>query len=278
MKKLVYVIILVFATSISLAQKKEKIKGSKIVTVETKSVESFEALEVADDIEVFLIKGTECGVEIEADDNLHEAIQIEISGNILKLSATKSIISAKKFSVKVTYTDAFKSVVSRNDSKVQAISGLDLDAISFKSYDASKLFLNVKSKNFSLVMDDKSKAELNLKSENTLVTLSKNTSLKALITTIDLTFDMYQKTKAVIEGDCSNLKLRLDNNANFTGKKLIAKTAALTTEGYTNASIQVDDSVVIDAVGKSEIELYGTQKIEIKQFIDSAVLKKKPAK
>jgi hypothetical protein len=278
MKKLVYIIILVFATSISLAQKKEKIKGSKIVTVETKSVESFEALEVADDIEVFLIKGTECGVEIEADDNLHEAIQIEISGNILKLSATKSIISAKKFSVKVTYTDAFKSVVSRNDSKVQAISGLDLDAISFKSYDASKLFLNVKSKNFSLVMDDKSKAELNLKSENALVTLSKNASLKALITTIDLTFDMYQKTEAVIEGDCSNLKLRLDNNANFTGKKLIAKTAALTTEGYTNASIQIDDSVVIDAVGKSEIELYGTQKIEIKQFIDSAVLKKKPAK
>lgn len=278
MKKLVYIIILVFATSISLSQKKEKIKGSKIVTVETKSVESFEALEVADDIEVFLIKGTECGVEIEADDNLHEAIQIEISGNILKLSATKSIISAKKFSVKVTYTDAFKSVVSRNDSKVQAISGLDLDAISFKSYDASKLFLNVKSKNFSLVMDDKSKVELNLKSENTLVTLSKNTSLKALITTIDLTFDMYQKTEAVIEGDCSNLKLRLDNNANFTGKKLIAKTAALTTEGYTNASIQVDDSIVIDAVGKSEIELYGTQKIEIKQFIDSAILKKKPAK
>jgi hypothetical protein len=278
MKKLVYIIILVFATSITFAQKKEKIKGSKIVTVETKSVENFESLEVSDDIEVFLIKGTECGVEIEADDNLHQAIEISISGSILKLSATKNIISAKKFSVKVTYTDAFKSVTSRNNSKVNALTELDLDIIDFKSFDSSKLFLNVKSTNFNLVMDDKSKAELNLKSENTKITLSKNASLKALLKTNELAFDMYQKSEAIIEGDCSNLKLRLDNNANFTGKKLVTKTADLTTEGYTNASIQVDASVIIDAVGKSEIELYGTQKIEIKQFIDSAVLKKKPAK
>lgn len=278
MKKLACLILLLFATSITFAQKKEKIKGSKIVTVETKSVESFEALEVADDIEVFLIKGTECGLEIEADDNLHEAIQIQISGNILKLSATKSIISAKKFSVKVTYSDAFKSVTARNDSKVNALTDLEVETIEFKTFDAAKLFLNVKSTNFGLVMDDKSKAELNLKSENSKITLSKNATIKSLIRSTDLTFDMYQKSDAIIEGDCSTIKLRLDNNANFVGKKLVVKTADLTTEGYTNASLQVDNSIVIDAVGKSEIELYGNQKIEIKQLNDSAVLRKKPAK
>lgn len=278
MKKLACIILLLFATSITIAQKKEKIKGSKIVTVETKNVESFEALEVADDIEVFLIKGTECGLEIEADDNLHEAIQIQISGNILKLSATKSIISAKKFSVKVTYTDAFKSVTARNDSKVNALTDLEVETIEFKTFDSAKLFMNVKSTNFGLVMDDKSKAELNLKSENSKITLSKNATIKSLIRSTDLTFDMYQKSDAIIEGDCSTIKLRLDNNANFVGKKLVVKTADLTTEGYTNASLQVDNSIVIDAVGKSEIELYGNQKIEIKQLNDSAVLRKKPAK
>ena len=73
----------------------------------------------------------------------------------------KSIISAKKFSVKVTYTDTFKSITSRNNSKVNALTSLDLENITLKSFDASKLFLNVQSTNFNLIMDDKSKVELN---------------------------------------------------------------------------------------------------------------------
>ena len=89
---------------------------------------------------------------------------------------------------------------------------------------------------------------------------------------------MYQKSEATVEGDSDTLKLRLDNNANFIGKNLIIKTAELKTEAYTNASIQVKSTISIDAVGKSEIELYGDQKIELKKFTDSAVLKKKPLK
>ena len=278
MKKFVCLLILLSTISITFAQKKDKIKGSKIVTVETKSIENFKSLEVADDVEVFLIKGKENGVEIEADDNLHEAIQIEVIGTILKISTTKSIISAKKFSVKVTYTDEFKSVTSRNKSKINALTDMDLETITFKSYDASKLYLNVKATTFNLEIDDKSKVELNLKTKYSKITLSKNSTIKALIKSTDLIFDMYQKSNAEIEGECTNIKLRLDNNANFIGKKLTTTTAEITTEGYTNASLQIDNAVIIDAIGKSEIELYGNQKIDIKQFIDSAVLRKKPAK
>lgn len=277
--KNIFLIITLFTTiASSFAQKKEKIKGSKIVTTEIKKIESFNALEVADGIEVFLIKGTECGLEIEADDNLHEAIEINVVGSTLKLFSTKNVIASKKFSVKVTYVDDFKSIVVKDDSKIIALTDFNLESMDIKTYDSSKLQMNIKVTNFNLAQNDKSKSELNLKAENTKISLSKNASSKALITSNELTFDMYQKSDAFIEGEIQNIKLRLDNNATFTGKKLVTKTAEIITEGYTNASLQILNSVIIDATSKSEIELYGDAKIEIKQFTDSAILKKKPVK
>lgn len=278
MKKLFFIILLFTTVSNTFAQKKEKIKGSKIVTTEVKKIESFNALEVSDDLEVILLKGSSCGLEIEADDNLHEAIEINVVGNTLKIFSTKNVTGSKKFSVKVTYVDDFKSITAKNDSKVIALSDFDLDAVEIKTFDSSKLQMNAKVKNFTLSQDDKSKSELNLKSETTTISLSKNASAKALINTRNLTFDMYQKSEAVIEGETENVKLRLDNNANFTGKKLVTKTAEITAESYTNASLQILNSVIIDATAKSEIDLYGEQKIEIKKFSDNAILRKKPAK
>jgi hypothetical protein len=277
MKKIIFFSLLLIS-SFAFSQKKEKVKGSKIVTTEIKKIESFEALEVADNVEVFLIKGNECGLEIEADDNLHDAIDAVITGSTLRLSTLKNAFGYKKLSVRVTYTDEFKMVVLRNEASVTALAEVELDNITFKTFDSSKLFINSKSKNMSLYMDDKSKAELNSKAENTIVNLTKNTSLKALITSTNMTFDMYQKSEANVNGDVETAKFRLDNNANLTGKTLSVKNADLTCEAYTNVSINVKNSIAIDASGKSEIQLYGDQKIDMKRFIDSAVLIKKPTK
>lgn len=277
MKKIIFFSLLLIS-SFAFSQKKEKVKGSKIVTTEIKKIESFEALEVADNVEVFLIKGNECGLEIEADDNLHDAIDAVITGSTLRLSTLKNAFGYKKLSVRVTYTNDFKMVVLRNEASVTALAEVELDNITFKTFDSSKLFINSKSKNISLYMDDKSTAELNSKAENTIVNLTKNTSIKALITSTNMTFDMYQKSEATVNGDVETAKFRLDNNAKLSGKTLSVKNADLTCEAYTNVSINVKSTIAIDASGKSEIQLYGDQKIDMKRFVDSAVLIKKPTK
>ena len=277
MKKTIFLTLLLI-TTLSYSQKKEKVKGSKIVTTEIKKIEPFEAIEVLDNIEVFIVKGTECGLEIEADDNLHDAIDIVLNGSTLKLSTLKNAFGYKKLSVRITYTDTFKSIITRNESSVTALADIELENITLKSYDESKLFINSKAKNFTLIMDDKSKIELNSKADKSSITLSKNAKLKALITSKDLTFDMYQKTDAVVEGDVDDLKLRLDNNATFDGKKLTSKNVSVISESYTNVSVLCTSNVIIEASGKSEIELYGDQKVELKRFVDSAILRKKPTK
>lgn len=278
MKNTIALFGLLLLTSLSFAQKKDKIKGSKIVTIEQKKIESFSGIEVLDNLEVMLIKGDECSIEIEADDNLHDVIDFSLTGSTLRLATLKDVISSKKLSVRLTYTADFKMVVARNESQVTALSDIDLDSITFQSFDYAKLFMNAKTTNFVLECNDKSKVELKLNSGKTTINLSKNASLKAWITTKEMIFDMYQKSDAAIEGDVTDLKLRLDNNATFAGKNLVAQNASITTEGYTSATINIEKNVVVDASVKSEIELYGEPKIEIKRFADSAVLKKKPLK
>ncbi|MFV8347301.1 GIN domain-containing protein [Flavobacterium sp. ZB4P13] len=275
MKKYTAILLLLLSTTLTFAQKKEKIKGSKTVTVEQREVGNFESLTVEDNLEVYLERGERTELKIEADENLHDIISLDLRDNMLRIYTTKQATNYKKLIVRVTYTNDLNLVTSKNETAVNAIQEILLNDFTLKVHDASKLFLNVNAKNFVLQSDDKSKTELNLKSENTTIELSKNASLKALVTTTDLKVDMYQKADATIEGDATNAIIRMDNNSSLTGNKLTIKNVDVTTESYSNCSINAMTTVIIDAANKSEIQLVGAPKIEIRKFADEAKLIKK---
>ncbi|RTY85757.1 GIN domain-containing protein [Flavobacterium sp. RSP15] len=275
MKKYTVILLLLVSTTLLFAQKKEKIKGSKTVTVEQREVGNFEALLVEDNLEVHLERGEKTALKIEADDNLHGIISLDLKDNTLRIYTTKLAVNYKKMIVRVTYTNELNLITAKDESTVNAIQELLLNSITLKAYDASKLFVNVNATDFLLQADDKSKTELNLKSENSTVELSKNATLKALVTTIDLKVDLYQKSAATLEGNATNMRIRLDNNASFTGNKFNTKNADIIAESYSNCSLFVETTVIIDAAGKSEIQLLGSPTIEIRKFADEAQLAKK---
>lgn len=277
MKPKIYlsIITLIFSTSILLAQKAEKIKGSKVVTTSQKEIKSFNAIEIGDNLEVNLEKGDKNEIKIEADDNLHDIINLEVQDDILMISTSKEAQGFKKLSVKITYTNNLNLVTTKDESVVNAIQEIILDNITFKTFDKSKLFLNVNSKNFILQSNDKSKIELNLKGENSFIELSKNATLKALINSVDLKCDLYQKANAVIEGDATNANLRLDNSAELNARNFNIKNGNLAIEGNANCSILAENSIVISATDRAEIALFGTPKIEINKLEGEAKLLKK---
>jgi hypothetical protein len=275
MKNQIAIFLLVLSTTLTLAQKKDKIKGSRTVTIENKDVGNFQALEVEDNIEVNLERGEKNNIKIEADENLHDIISFDLKDNTLRIYTTKEAVNYKKLIIRVTYNSDLNLVTSKNEATINAIEEIQLDEITFKTLDYSKLFLNVNTKKFTLQADDKSKTELNLKSENTIIQLSKNAALKSLIATLDLKVDLYQKSNATLEGNATKAIIRLDNNSTLTGNKLIVKDAEIITESYTNCSLFVETNVIIDAADKSEIHLFGSPKIEMRQFSDEAKLFKK---
>ena len=272
-------IILLLSTTLVFSQKAEKIKGSKVVTSSIQQVKPFTMIEVEDNIEIYLEKGVKSEIKIEADDNLHDVINLKVENNILIISTSKEIQGFKKLTVKVTYTNDLNLITTKDESIVTAIQEIILDTVTFKSLDKSKLFLNVNAGNFNLLADDKSKIELNLKSETAFVELSKNSSLKALINSSELKCDLYQKSSAIIEGDSDNSIIRIDNLAELNAIKFNSKTSDLTIEGKANCSLLVENNFILDANDNSEISIYGNPKIEIRKFSGEAkLLKKLPLK
>ncbi|HEX9979368.1 MAG TPA: DUF2807 domain-containing protein [Flavobacterium sp.] len=278
MKRILFLVICVLVSGLTYAQK-AKVKGSRNVTTEQREIGNFENLEVEDNLEIFLSKGDHCEIEIDADDNLHEAISITLDAGTLRISSTSDVTSSKKFSVKVTYTDDFKMIVAKDDTRITGLDDIQLDDFTIKASGSAKVYSNIKVKTFTLMGNDKSKTEINLTSDNATIELSKNSQLKALISSPSLKFDMYQKSAATIEGDINEMKLRLDNNATFTGRNLTAANADIVVEGSSNGSLAVTGNAIIEASGKSEIDLHGDQKkIEIRKFTDSASIRKRPLK
>lgn len=275
MKKYTVILLLLLSTTLSFAQKKEKVKGSKTVTVELREIGPFESLEIEDNLEVYLERGDKNEIKIEADENLQDLITLDLKDKTLHIYTSKHAVNYKKLIVRVTYTNDLNLVTSKNETTINAIQEILLENITFKSHDYSQLFLNVNAKNFILQADDKSKTELNLKSENTSIEMSKNATLKALVSTIDLKVDLYQKANATIEGTATNAIIRLDNNSELTGNKLTIKNIDVTAESYSNCSVNAVTTVIIDAANKSEIQLVGAPKIEIRRFADEAKLIKK---
>jgi hypothetical protein len=278
MKKLALLFIAILITGFSYGQKREKVKGSKNVTIEKKEIGNFENLEIEDNIDILLIKSDKCSLEIEADDNLHSEININSNGNTLRLTTSKDVGGFKKFLVKVFYNNDFKLLLAKHESVVTATSEIVLDNFTIKTFDYSKIYMNGSVKTFTIMQNDKSKSELNLKSEMATIELSKNAQLKALIASTQLKVDLYQKSSAVIEGDVYELKLRVDNSSEFIGMNLITKNAELIAEANTTTKINVVTNATIEASGKSEIQFYGDAKIELKKFTENTVIMKKTLK
>ena len=275
MKNVIVLLLAVLCSTAAVAQKKEKIKGSKTVTAALREVGDFENVEIEDNLDVTLVRGDKPGLEIEADDNLHEVIATDYHGSTLRIFTTKEINSFKKLSIRITYNNTLKSVTAKHEVVINALMPIELDDITINNLDYSKSYLNVKSKNFAIKMNDKSKAEINVQADSTVVELSKNADLKALIATQGAKIDMYQKASAAIEGDAVRAQIRLDNNAELTAKKFTVKALDLLAESYSICNVLAAEKLGLSANGKARVELYGTPKVDMKVFADNAILYKK---
>ncbi|NJM79072.1 MAG: DUF2807 domain-containing protein [Flavobacterium sp.] len=275
MKNSLFLLLALLSTTFIFSQKKDKIKGSKIVTHTIKEIQSFENIEIEDNVEIYLVKADSASIEIEADDNLHDVVNFLVVGNTLKVTTLKTVSGAKKFSLRVNYSAELKLITVKNDAKLHALNDLKLENITIKNFDDSSSFLNVNSTSFTLILNDKAKAEVNVKAQNTTLELSKSAELKALIASPELKIDLYEKADAKIEGDAATAKIRLDNSSRLIANKLTIKSMDLTVENYAKCEVNAVNDIAISASGKTQIELFGEPKIEMRKFTNTTTLYKK---
>ncbi len=107
MRQLQYTIlvILVMGSSSCYFGPHETIYGSGNVVTEERDIREFTGLKVSSGIDVIIRQGKKISLELEADDNLHEAIITEVEGDILKVYTKKNIRKARSKKVFLVYED-----------------------------------------------------------------------------------------------------------------------------------------------------------------------------
>lgn len=95
MKKFILTAIILFFTAHSMNAQwwnsSKKITGNKEVVKQTRTVERYDRISVTGMMEVELIAGKEGKIDLEAESNLMEYIETEVSGDHLKISVKKGV-------------------------------------------------------------------------------------------------------------------------------------------------------------------------------------------
>lgn len=276
MNKIIFLLLITLGfNSFTYAQDDEKIKGDRNVTIKQTYVDAFNKIIVGEDFAVEIIYNKKPSVEIETDDNLHDVIKFEVIDSVLSFYTTTKIAFKKKLNIKVNYGDQLKHLEVREDAEIRSLTSLELKTTTLKTTGSSKAYLNINATDFTFTSLDKAKVKLNLKANTSVIELSDNTKLDALINSPECKIDLYQRANATVEGTATNTALRADNNANFDGKNFTTKTCNVIAEIASDIYIEVIESINIEASGSSEIYLYGSPQITIAKFLDTVKLQKK---
>ena len=273
MNKIIFAFLLALTTTAyTSAQDDEKVKGDRNVTIKQTYIDPFSGIVVGEDFSVEIIYNSKPSVEIETDENLHEYILFEVVNGTLTFKTTKRITSSKRMNIKVNYGDGLENIEVKEDGEIRSLTSLELKNTTLKTSGSSRAYLNIKTNEFNYTALEKAKVKLNVNATSSVIVLSDNVKMEALLNTKTAKIDLYQRATANLEGTVETTQLRLDNSSSFNGKEFLTTSCNLVADLSSSATIRVNDNINIEATGNSEIYLYNTPKIILTKFVASSKL------
>jgi len=270
-KKILFVAL--FLSFSSYAQ--NKIKGSRNVTTEQNEIEAFTSIQLDGDFEVGLLKGSRSMVEVEADDNLHDVIDIKVSNNVLYINTDTKITSSKSKKINITFSDSLKMITIDGKITFETLQELNVGDFEFIGKGRSKSKINVSANSFYFNNSGNAKVEASITSEEISLLLRESSDLEGFLKTEVLNVEAMDNASAKIKGETKTLALNASKSSKFNGEKLASKEAEVFTQDNSKNSINVSKKLKLSAKDKSEVDLYNTPEIDLVEFSDKAVLSKK---
>lgn len=121
------------------------VKGNGNVTKETREVGEFDQIMVSRAMNVYITQGTPASVVVIADNNLHEIIQTEVRGGVLKVYADENIRWAKEKKVMVTVSK-LSAVGTSSGSNAWSQGQIMSENLELKSSSGANLTMEVNAK------------------------------------------------------------------------------------------------------------------------------------
>lgn len=180
MKKHLILLLALLCSLTLTAQSFRSVKGNGQVIIQERSLhENFQAIHASNGLNVYITAGNTPSLEVEADKNLHEVIETEVSNGTLTITTNKNIGKSTKKNVYVTYVNldrltasAGADIEGKNLLKAQELglicsSGGDIDIEVFSEYITASASsggeIDIKGKSIQIDADASSGGEIDAK-------------------------------------------------------------------------------------------------------------------
>ncbi|RED46828.1 putative autotransporter adhesin-like protein [Winogradskyella eximia] len=272
--KLLVVAILCLTILPVAAQKKAKIKGSKVVVDVFENLDAFNEIEINDGLEVSLMQTNANGYSLKIDSNLVDVVKFKVMDSVLKIYQTHRITSSKKLELAVTFQNLNKMTL-RNGAKIEGQNKFILDSLAMTVSDNSNFELDVETQVTNIIINGSSKGKIQLKSNEAKITLNDNAFLRGSLSIEDLNLTLNERSDINVEGDVINMNLITTGSTDIKAKNLKTTNASLQASNSSDIYLYVSKELGIYAKGKSNIYVYGTPHITVDGLNDKSQIIKK---
>ena len=275
MKNITILILLIFVSTCTFAQKKPKIKGNKIVKELTREIlVAFNAIEIDDNLEVNLRQGVKNEYAIQADENLLDVIQFSVKDSILKVYTTNKIVSSKKLNINLTVKQ-IEHLILKNDAKVIGEGEFTSDKFYLSGYNSSRFELHIKADDVTVTLHRNAGGKLNITSENSTFIANDRVDLKANVVADKIRVTLTKSAQITLNGDTKYAAYNLKDSSKLSAQKMKATSADLYTSNSSDVYVYASRNLELYAQGKSNVYVYGNPKMEIKGLTDKSKIIKK---
>lgn len=122
------------------------IRGNGNVTEEIRNLEDFDEIEVSLGMNVYLTHGSPASVKVIADNNLHEVIETDVDGDVLKVYVSANIREAREKKVMITVEDITRVNVT-SGANVYSTNQLEADDLELKATLGSNMTMELNAEN-----------------------------------------------------------------------------------------------------------------------------------
>lgn len=254
------------------SQRKPKIKGNRSVVDVTESLPAFNAIELNDDLDIYLEKANQEGYKLTIDDNLIDVLKFKVEDSTLIISSFYKITSKKKLDITINYYE-ISNIIMR-DGRIQMKDAIETDELNIETYGSSKLQLNANTSLTNLLMEGNSSGDLSFESDSLNITLKDRIDVSIYSTSERNNMELSKTASAKMEGTAYALSVKLFDNANLKARKLDAEGVEVIAEGSPSARVFASAIFELTSKGSSKTYLSGDPKIDIIEFLDTSELHK----
>jgi hypothetical protein len=272
------ILILSFTSFLFLAHlnAQEKLKGNKIVTLQSRDVTYFNSILIKDNLKVFINESPNPKVSVETDENLQNAIKTRISDGVLEVYISQPIRRKKKLNVYIGVTDSIQRIEARSNASIIGENEIHTGDIELVALDNGSIKMNFNATSINIIAQDRSDLQIGVSTKGEVDVTSKQTaSVKMQVTCSK--FNAIQSNSSMIKpvGNCEEVIVVANDNANFKGKDLLADYATVNASDKSDVYVNIAKELIVNIENTAKLYIYDNPMITIEKFSDKSTLFKK---